>query len=472
MPLSRIDSRGTFGTRFLIVGFLGTLALSVLTLGVAAIEFTRVERATLEAADDSYASYHLANVGEDLARMRSHLAFGLSEAPEEFDRHAGRRAAVEARLQASLAAVPATLERTSSARWAALRPRIEQLRRIYVDAALAIRAGEAARASRILLGGRPLMTSVHDALDELERAHRQSVLAELRSAHRDVTWVVTIELVLAGIFVAGTTCIFGVMLGMLRRQGRRVAQYTARLETANADLDAFAGRVAHDLRNALAPLVMSPSLLRDTPGDEALVRRVADRIERSSRRALGIVDALLAFSRAARAAEIDESGSVRAAMREVLDELAPRIAQLDASIEVAELPELHVRCSPGLLHVVLVNLCGNAVKYLDGRPERRVRIAAHAEDEACRIEVEDTGPGIPKHALDKIFEPFYRVPDSSVPGIGIGLATVRRILDARGGRVTVESEVGRGARFQVWLPLAAPLAAPVTSSAEAGAPAA
>ncbi len=472
MPLSRIDSRGTFGTRFLIVGFLGTLALSVLTLGVAAIEFTRVERATLEAADDSYASYHLANVGEDLARLRSHVAFGLSESPEEFDRLAGRRAAVEARLQASLDAVPATLDRASGVRWAALRPRIEQLRRVYVDAALAVRAGEAARASRILLGGRPLMTSVHDGLDELERAHRQTVLAELRSAHRDVTWVVTIELVLAGIFVAGMTCIFGIMLGMLRRQGRRVARYTALLETANADLDAFAGRVAHDLRNALAPLVMSPSLLRDTPGDEALVRRVADRIERSSRRALGIVDALLAFARAARSAEVDESGSVRAAMKEVLDELAPRIAQLDTSIEVAELPDLHVRCSPGLLHVVLANLCGNAVKYLEGRPERRVRIAAHAEGEACRIEVEDTGPGIPKHALDKIFEPFYRVADSSVPGIGIGLATVRRILDARGGRVTVESEIGRGARFQVWLPLAAPLAASLTPSPDAGAPAA
>jgi signal transduction histidine kinase len=472
MPLSRIDARGIFGTRFLSLGFVSTLVLSVLTLGVAAIEFTRVERATLEAADDSYASHHLANVGEDLARLRSHLAFGLSEAPEEFARYAGRRVAIEARLQGALDAVPPTLDRASGVRWAALRPQIDQLRRIYVDAALAIRAGQAARASGLLLGGRSLMTSVHDALDELERAHRETVLAELRSAHRDATWIVTIGLILAGIFVAGMTCIFGLMLGMLRRQRRRVAQYMARLETANADLDAFAGRVAHDLRNALSPLVMSPSLLRGAPGDEALVRKVADHTERSSRRALGIVDALLAFSRAARSAEVGEAGSVRSAVREVLDELAPLIAQLDASIEVAELPDLHVRCSPGLLHVVLANLCGNAVKYLDGRPERRVRIAAHADGEACRIEVEDTGPGIPKHALEKIFEPFYRVADSRAPGIGIGLATVRRILDARGGRVRVESDAGRGARFQVWLPLVPALAPLIMPAPAAGAPAA
>jgi K+-sensing histidine kinase KdpD len=66
--------------------------------------------------------------------------------------------------------------------------------------------------------------------------------------------------------------------------------------------------------------------------------------------------------------------------------------------------------------------------------------------------VEDTGPGISKDVQDKIFEPFFRVEDNRAPGTGIGLATVRRILDARGGRVAVESDKGRGARFTFWLP--------------------
>ncbi len=460
MRLSRVESRGIFGTRFLAIGFLGTLVLSVLTLGIAAVEFSRVERATLVAADDSYSTYHLANVGEDLARLRSHLAFGLSEAPEEFGRHAVRMAMIEARLQRALDAVPATLDGSSSGRWASLQPQIEQLRRVYADAAFAIRSGQPTRASESLVRARPFMTSVHDALDELERVHRQSVLAELRSAHRAATWVVTVDLILAAVFLAGMTAIFGAMLGMLRRQNRRVADYTARLEAVNADLDAFAGRVAHDLRNALAPIVMSPGLLRESPADGALVLRTADRTERASRRAIAIVDALLAFSRTARSAEAGESGALRSAVKDVLDELAPLIAQLEVSIEVAELPDLHVRCSPGLLHIVLANLCGNAVKYLEGRPERRVRIAAFEEDGACRIEVEDTGPGIPEDAREKIFEPFYRVANSGVPGIGIGLATVRRIVDARGGRVAVESDPGRGgARFQVRFPLASPPAA-------------
>jgi hypothetical protein len=134
MPLSPIDSRGIFGTRFLILGFLGTLVLSVLTLGIAAVEYTRVARATLEAADDTYATDNLGNIGEDLARLRLRLAVGLSESRAEFVRQAGRRAAIEAHLQAAMDAVPETFARASGGRWTALRPRIEQLRRAYADA--------------------------------------------------------------------------------------------------------------------------------------------------------------------------------------------------------------------------------------------------------------------------------------------------------------------------------------------------
>jgi signal transduction histidine kinase len=439
----------------LIIGFASTLLLSVLTLGIAAIEFSRFEQSALDTADDSYSIYYLATLGEDLARLRSRVAFGLGESPEEFARQSRRIAEIEARLQTAMAAVPDALDRASRARWDALRPQIERLRQVYADAASAIRTGRPSRASELLAREAPAMTSVHEVLDDLERSHREAILEKLRSAHRSASSMVVVELVLAGAFLVGMVAIFGIMIRMLRRQQRRLADYMARLEAANADLDAFAGRVAHDLRNALGPIAMTPSLLRASPTDQTLVLRTADRTERSSRRAIAILDTLLAFSRASRSAEADECGDVRSAVKNVLEELEPRIAQLDASIEVGDLPDVHVRCSPALLHIVLGNVCGNAVKYLEGRQERRVHISAHREGSACRIEVEDTGPGIPMDAQDKIFEPFYRVAGSGVPGSGIGLATVRRILDARGGRITVESDVDRGgSRFQIWLPLA------------------
>jgi signal transduction histidine kinase len=68
--------------------------------------------------------------------------------------------------------------------------------------------------------------------------------------------------------------------------------------------------------------------------------------------------------------------------------------------------------------------------------------------------IDDTGPGIPGDALARIFEPFYRVPGTIASGTGIGLATVRRIIDAYAGRITVRSTLGAGSSFRVWLPLA------------------
>jgi signal transduction histidine kinase len=234
---------------------------------------------------------------------------------------------------------------------------------------------------------------------------------------------------------------------------RRITGYARALEERNGDLDAFAGRVAHDLMSALSAVSLIPTLLRRDKADPARVLAIADRAERSSHRAKSVIDALLAFSRAAHEAEAEEAGDVRAAVQSVLEELAPTVERLGVTVEVGELPDVFVRCAPGLLEVVLANLCGNAVKYLDGQEERSVRVSARREGDGCRIEVADTGPGIRKEAQERIFEPFYRAEGTRAPGIGIGLATVRRIVAARGGRIAVESQLGHGARFAVWLPI-------------------
>jgi signal transduction histidine kinase len=235
---------------------------------------------------------------------------------------------------------------------------------------------------------------------------------------------------------------------------QQVALHAAELEARNRDLDAFAGRVAHDLKNALGPIMMAPGMIRRSSPDPSRVNEIAERMERATRRASAILDSLLAFSRAC-SSENHESGSLRTAVRDVIEELSPLVARLDVTVCMEDVPDVHVACSPGLLHVLLANLCGNAVKFLEGQRERRVRIAGCVEDSSCRIDVEDTGPGIPDSAQDRLFEPFYRVEGTRVPGTGIGLATARRIVESRGGRITVTSTLGHGSRFSVWLPLAA-----------------
>lgn len=451
-------------TKLLVIGAVSTLVLAVMTFGGLLSEQRRVDRASLAVADQGLDStYYLADIGKQLTRMRSRvalaLALGDADAVQPLPQFEGR-------LLVATSAISGKLDPLTAARWAALEPDVERSRGVYAMAASAIRRGEPGRAQAILEQEDSATARLHDALDELNRVHHDGELRQLHAVHQEVSTVGWIAFGLGATLFVGLVCIWTVLIVILRRQGRELAAYTSRLELANADLDAFAGRVAHDLRNALGPSVLAPELLRQAPANPAWVAKIAGQAERSSRKALDLVDALLAFSRAQRV-EQDEAAALRAAVSSVLEELAPVIARLDVTVEVDDLPEVFLRCSPGLLHVVLANVCGNAVKHLEGRSERRVHISARELGATCRIDVMDTGPGIPAAAQQAIFEPFVRVQGTVAAGTGIGLATVRRIVTARGGRVAVESEVDRGACFHVWIPLAT---APVLGTAPDAAP--
>jgi len=115
-------------------------------------------------------------------------------------------------------------------------------------------------------------------------------------------------------------------------------------------------------------------------------------------------------------------------------------------------PDVELMGDPDMLARALVNLVENAVKY---SPEGgRVIIRLRPEADALRIEVEDTGPGIESKYLAHLFEPFYRGPTTGkVSGTGLGLYVVKRIVEAHGGRVEVQSEPGHGSIFTLVLPL-------------------
>jgi len=181
---------------------------------------------------------------------------------------------------------------------------------------------------------------------------------------------------------------------------------------------------------------------------------IADRMERCARKAAGLIDALLAFARASVPGRGDELGGIRPVLADVVEEMGPLLGRLEAALEVEEVPDVHVRCEEALLHVVVANVVGNAVKYLEGQERRRVRISVHPGPDVCRVDVEDTGPGIPEAIRERIFEPFFRSEGARAAGFGIGLATVHRIVHSRGGRIAVEPVQEGGSRFQIWLPLA------------------
>jgi signal transduction histidine kinase len=261
------------------------------------------------------------------------------------------------------------------------------------------------------------------------------------------------EMVLGVGLVIGLGIIWWTAFRALGRQRRQLEEYLGRIESSNRDLDAFAARVAHDLRNALGPIALIAAGLREARERPDAIARMASQLGETVRRSRRLIDGLLAFSRPMQPADGNGSASVAAMVNDVLQELAPLVARVGAEVLV-EVEEVEALCPPGLLHVVGVNLIGNAVKYLEGRPLRRVRVATAIDGEWVEFVVEDTGPGIPARALPHVGEPFFRVPETAVPGTGIGLATVRRIVEAHGGLVRVQSEVGRGSVFRVRLRLA------------------
>jgi signal transduction histidine kinase len=243
----------------------------------------------------------------------------------------------------------------------------------------------------------------------------------------------------------------------LRSKQVEIEKAMARVEQTNTDLDAFAGRIAHDLRTPLTPIALMAERLKRS-NDEQVVRS-AERIGRGVQTVNRMLEGLLAFSRLGHGAE----GATAAAaplIRETLEDFAETIASEGITVETDLEEDAIVACSGPLFRQLVSNLVGNAVKFMAGREPRRLSLELRARHGRCELEVQDTGPGIPPEALRRIFDPFYRVPGVSTAGSGLGLAIVRRIVDAHQGVVTAVSAVGGGATFRLVLPAAEPIGRP------------
>jgi len=233
----------------------------------------------------------------------------------------------------------------------------------------------------------------------------------------------------------------------------QVAERTAALAGSNAQLDAFAYTVSHDLRAPLRAMEGFARILLDDYagplGDKG--GRYAERIVAAAERMEGLIDALLAYSQLQR-----QEAKVRA-----VDPTPMALRAADEArtghegaikIEVAT-PLLPVLAEPVVLGQVLTNLIGNAAKFRrEGVP---VHVAVRAEQRAGRVRiwVEDDGIGIAPEHQARIFNVFERLHgQEAYPGTGIGLAIVRKGAELMGGSCGVESELGHGSRF--WIELA------------------
>lgn len=223
-------------------------------------------------------------------------------------------------------------------------------------------------------------------------------------------------------------------------------------ELQRRELAAFAGVVAHDLKNPLATIDGWVALLADEiedgdPADGALVRQVVDKVQSASGRMQSLIRHLLqhATSRDAElhAVDIDMTAMVR-------DIVAGREA--GGAVRVEPLPVVHG--DENMLRQLFENLVGNALKYVVPGEPARVVVDGHAtEDGAVLLAVTDNGVGIPDESKDLVFQQFYRAHATAYSGTGLGLAICRRIVDRHQGAIAVrDNPAGRGTRIEVVLP--------------------
>lgn len=230
------------------------------------------------------------------------------------------------------------------------------------------------------------------------------------------------------------------------------------LQERRADeLDAFSGRIAHDLLSPLMTVSLALGLAEQriaAGGDEQLgttLRRASGSLMRVKR----LVDGLLEFARAGASPLPGVRTRLQDVIAEVVADVEPVAAAAGVAIERAGATDVEVPCNPGVVTSMLANLVQNSIKYLADSPVRRVVVRSSASASRVRVEVEDTGPGIAASMLPTLFQPYTRAPDTRQPGLGLGLATVRRLALAHGGEVGVISKEGSGSTFWFELPRAA-----------------
>lgn len=233
---------------------------------------------------------------------------------------------------------------------------------------------------------------------------------------------------------------------------RTVHERTAQLEALNQGLRAFSGMVSHDLRGPLRNIHGLSEMAREAieEGQPAqalpLVRKLGHESLRASRMVSDLLDLARVEQQALQKARVDFGELVR----ECVDQLAMEYPSAQQAVRVGQLPVVEV--DRGLMAHVVTNLVGNALKYGQGRPGLAVDVHAQRENGRWRFAVSDNGPGFDEARAGELFQPFNRLAGDAVPGTGLGLTVVRRVVQQHGGEVGASGRMGEGARFWWTLP--------------------
>jgi signal transduction histidine kinase len=243
----------------------------------------------------------------------------------------------------------------------------------------------------------------------------------------------------------------------LRRLADTFDAMLARLDAAFGAQRQFLADASHELRNPLAIIRTNLDVaLADPDADPEELRQSLVVIQRASDRMSHLVDDLLALARGQALEVRSETVDLGAAVADASDELFLSAKRRDITLDRTIVPGVVVSGDYDALKRAVSNLLENAVRYAP--PGSRVRLAVGSERSRAWVSVSDEGPGLAPEDQRRVFDRFWRADKGrsrAEGGTGLGLAIVRQIVNSHGGEVQLQSRVGVGSTFTIWLPVAA-----------------
>jgi signal transduction histidine kinase len=283
---------------------------------------------------------------------------------------------------------------------------------------------------------------------EFDVGQSERLARDVRAVRRETTKNIIVLDLIATAIAAFTTVI---AFRAARHHERLLQRHTVLLTDRVADLDRFAGRVAHDILSPLNTVGLGLSLVERSA--DASARAHIEGSQRALQRVQQLVNGLLQFARSGVATGTHVRSRVDVVLQTVAADALTLADASDIHIAVQAEEGLEIACSPGVLTSIVQNLVSNAIKYMQSQTIRRITLRARRTTDRVHIEVEDTGQGIGPDLQARMFEPFVRGNhDSEISGIGLGLATVKRLVEAHGGTIGVRSAMGAGTLFWIELP--------------------
>jgi len=235
-----------------------------------------------------------------------------------------------------------------------------------------------------------------------------------------------------------------------KRNQRELLRYAAELERTNRELDQFTRVVSHDLKSPLVLIQMELSALQKACRSESATwAEHIDSALDTANRMQHLIDGLLRYARFGERTVPAQDVDCSEVLRQVLCELRPTLEESRAQVTSDTLPQVWGDATR--LAQVFQNLLVNAVTYHGDQPPR-VHVSSEFHDPDWVFSVKDQGVGIAAEDRERVFDVFIRLHEEDVPGTGVGLSICKRVVESHGGRIWLDSALGKGTTFYFTLP--------------------